>query len=243
MKPMASLEPDLDPGLQARFAADGFINYGRILDDAEIRALSSVVADMCAGASAVPPDHVRYYTAPEQGAQRPRRAQAEMVWQILNAHLFDPVVAKVSVHPRITRIVACLLGAPGEVITSQIITKPAGHGDRIPWHQDSSYWGDRQVVTCWLAIDDATPFNGCMRMIPGSHLGGQRAFTARMFPAIGIELRETDGVDESLQVYVPVPAGCASFHAQGTLHASAGNATDKPRRAIAITYAASAPTP
>ena len=45
-------------------------------------------------------------------------------------------------------------------------------------------------------------------------------------------------VDEDTQVYVPVPAGCASFHHPLTLHASSANTTPDRRRAIAITYQA-----
>ena len=44
--------------------------------------------------------------------------------------------------------------------SSHFICKPSGDGQRVPWHEDSAYWGARlsehEVLTVWLAIDDST---------------------------------------------------------------------------------------
>src|SRR5438309_968787 len=52
--------------------------------------------------------------------------------------------------------------------------KPALHGDEVPWHQDNGYWKLEPpgAASCWIALDDATLENGCMWVIPGSHLVG-----------------------------------------------------------------------
>ncbi len=41
----------------------------------------------------------------------------------------------------------------------------------IPWHQDFDDWPIEPylVISAWIAIDDVTEENGCMRFIPGSH--------------------------------------------------------------------------
>ncbi|MDA3960339.1 MAG: phytanoyl-CoA dioxygenase family protein [Planctomycetota bacterium] len=51
--------------------------------------------------------------------------------------------------------------------------KPARIGGPTPWHQDIGLWRDDNVdaVNAWLAIDPATKVNGCLQMVPGSHLG------------------------------------------------------------------------
>jgi ectoine hydroxylase-related dioxygenase (phytanoyl-CoA dioxygenase family) len=52
---------------------------------------------------------------------------------------------------------------------SQFFEKPP-QGAEIPWHQESYFWGgEKGWVTMWLAVDDATPENGAMRVITGSH--------------------------------------------------------------------------
>jgi ectoine hydroxylase-related dioxygenase (phytanoyl-CoA dioxygenase family) len=67
-------------------------------------------------------------------------------------------------------------------------------------------------------------------MIPGSHLAGQREFSPKGLAGTPVDLLETIGVSAETQVYVPVPAGCASFHHPLTLHASDANTTPNRRR-------------
>jgi len=41
------------------------------------------------------------------------------------------------------------------------------------WHQDFFYVrGDTRVVTAWIPMQDTTYFNGCLSIMPGSHLQG-----------------------------------------------------------------------
>ena len=65
-------------------------------------------------------------------------------------------------------------GAAGPDIVlwgSSVFCKPAGTGRAVPWHQDGHYWPIRPLATtsCWIAFDDATVENGCLRALPGSH--------------------------------------------------------------------------
>ena len=56
-----------------------------------------------------------------------------------------------------------------------IFGKPAGSGKTIPWHRDGEFWPIRPLAntTVWLALDDSTLENGCLRYIPGSHKMGR----------------------------------------------------------------------
>jgi ectoine hydroxylase-related dioxygenase (phytanoyl-CoA dioxygenase family) len=226
---------DLDAELKARYDLDGFVAVGRVLEPELLQRFSDRLDAICDGSVPLPRGIINFHAGlawgPGTGV-----ARRDAVWQILSAHVDDAVVAEVAAAPRILELAEQLLGGRPEVITSQVVAKPARHGAIVPWHQDSSYWGDRRVATCWLAIDDATPENGCMRMIPGSHRQGQQTFTPRRFDGIGQNLLVTDAVAEELELYVPVPAGCATFHSPWTVHASGANTSDKRRRAIAITY-------
>ncbi|MAQ80090.1 MAG: phytanoyl-CoA dioxygenase family protein [Pseudomonadota bacterium] len=49
--------------------------------------------------------------------------------------------------------------------------KPANSGQIIPWHQDALHWPiePKATTTVWIAIDECTKENGCLRFIPGSH--------------------------------------------------------------------------
>jgi ectoine hydroxylase-related dioxygenase (phytanoyl-CoA dioxygenase family) len=223
-------------GWKQRFDVDGFVSFGRILDDARLRELSERIDAICDGTVPVSADCLRFHAGMEWEVDGEKRRDA--IWQIMNLERHDDIVRSVCEAPVIREVIEELLESAAQLWSSQVIMKNAFHGGEIPWHQDSSYWGDERRLTCWLAIDAATPFNGCMRMIPGSHLLGQRAFTPKAFAGMPVDLRETDEVDEDTQVFVPVPAGCASFHHPLTLHASSANTTAERRRAIAITYQA-----
>lgn len=55
----------------------------------------------------------------------------------------------------------------------QILAKRPNSEDAVfAWHQDLAYWpiteADRRTATCWLAIDDSTIENGCMRFVKNS---------------------------------------------------------------------------
>ncbi|KAH8061371.1 phytanoyl-CoA dioxygenase [Aureococcus anophagefferens] len=54
---------------------------------------------------------------------------------------------------------------------------PSHDETEVPWHQDNSYWEPRlwsqQIFTAWVPLVDATPANGCMEYIRGSHKKGQ----------------------------------------------------------------------
>ena len=71
--------------------------------------------------------------------------------------------------------VASVLGSDIILWGGQLFCKPAHTGLEVPWHQDGQYWPITPLATCsvWLAIDDVTIENGCMRYIPGSHQGGE----------------------------------------------------------------------
>ncbi len=110
--------------------------------------------------------------------------------------------------------------------------KPAHFGSPHPWHQDEPYFKDMAVpvVTIWIAVDRATEANGCMQVIPGSHLKGVvERKTHRFFLA-------DDEVDTSGAVHAELePGGALLFHSR-LLHGSGPNRTDKSRRSMICRY-------
>jgi len=76
---------------------------------------------------------------------------------------------------RAARICAELIGETRlRLLFLSCFAKPARHGTATPWHQDQGLWGFwmPNALSCWLAIDECTPENGCLEFIPGSHLEG-----------------------------------------------------------------------
>ena len=139
-------------------------------------------------------------------------------------------------RPRTLDVVAALLGPDVKLYTDQLFFKPAHHGSEVPFHQDSGYWPDWEpkLLTCWVAIDDATLANGCVRVIPGTH---KKQLPHHHFP----NSTQTEGlleseVEVSKEVPVEIRAGSAMFHHSLLIHRSFPNTSDRSRRGLATIY-------
>jgi ectoine hydroxylase-related dioxygenase (phytanoyl-CoA dioxygenase family) len=104
------------------------------------------------------------------------------------------------------------------------------------WHQDAPYWpilAPMTEVSAWVALDDADVDNGCMSMVPGSHLWGNNIdfiHTLKNFEDMPSHFN-----GHEIQVVVcPVKKGEVHFHHALTWHGSHANTSGRPRRAIAL---------
>jgi ectoine hydroxylase-related dioxygenase (phytanoyl-CoA dioxygenase family) len=125
----------------------------------------------------------------------------------------------------------------------QVQFKPPHVGGPTSWHQDHPYWPVIQpadLVSAWVALEDADVENGCMWMVPGSHLwgphkGGTIGTNPDDFsPLPDLSLLPADATIEP--VPCPVRAGQVMFHHCLTWHGSPPNRSGRGRPAIAVHY-------
>jgi non-haem Fe2+, alpha-ketoglutarate-dependent halogenase len=92
-------------------------------------------------------------------------------------------------------------------------------------------------VTAWLAIDDATIENACMRYIPGSQQLGHLTYTLSENDE-GNVLNQTVPGAETLgrPVDVELKAGEISIHSDLLLHGSEANQSTKRRSGLTLRY-------
>jgi ectoine hydroxylase-related dioxygenase (phytanoyl-CoA dioxygenase family) len=143
-------------------------------------------------------------------------------------------------HPAILDMVEQLIGPDLALWNSSFFAKPAGNGKRTPWHQDGEYWPIRPLATCtvWIAVDAATPENGCLRVIRGSHKE-RRLRRHRTVAAPDVTLTEElqpDEYDERLAVDLELAPGQVSLHDVFLLHGSEANTSDRPRRGMTLRF-------
>lgn len=143
-------------------------------------------------------------------------------------------------RPEILDCVEALLGPDIVLWGSQVFCKPARTGRKIPWHQDGKYWPMRPLATvsAWIAIDDATPENGNMRYLPGSHRDG-RVLAHRHNADPGLVLPEEvvpEAIDESLARDDSLRAGEFSLHDVYLIHGSEANRSDHRRAGFVVRY-------
>jgi phytanoyl-CoA hydroxylase len=127
-----------------------------------------------------------------------------------------------------------LLGPDVRLYWNQAVIKPPQRGASFAWHQDTGYVPiePQEYLTCWLALDDTTLENGCIRVIPGSHRWGLQPH--RRDPEIG-DMVGYEGPEEG--VPVPIRRGQVIAFSSLLLHCSGPNTSDGSRRAYVIQYA------
>lgn len=131
-----------------------------------------------------------------------------------------------------------LIGPDIALWNMSFFAKPARDGKRTPWHQDGQYWPIRPLATCtvWIAVDDATTDNGCMRFLPGSHKD-KRLMRHQQCDDDSLTLNqelEASEYDEAQAVDVVLEAGQISLHDVFLAHGSEINTSDRPRRGMTL---------
>lgn len=153
---------------------------------------------------------------------------------------FDPLFRDFAQHPQLLELVRGLIGPRIKVFRDQMLLKPPG-GQAKPLHQDQSYFQvcpENDLVTAWIALDDATEENGCMCYVPTSHKHG--IFEIETDPDKPVHhIPKTNGLALPDPVACPVPAGSIIFHHGCTLHNSADNNTNTWRKALILHFATS----
>jgi hypothetical protein len=85
-------------------------------------------------------------------------------------------IFKIMFDPVLLQAAADILGPNLIMWGAEIFAKPGAVGKATPWHQDSynraikSGTGAERVdsLMVWIAVDDVSPENGCLRFIPGT---------------------------------------------------------------------------
>lgn len=141
-------------------------------------------------------------------------------------------------RPEILDMVNQLIGPDVILWGTTIFGKPAGVGKETPWHQDGDYYPIRplETLTIWMALDDATTENGCMRFIPGSH-SARKIFSHHWEENHDLTINQVcdaEHFDESSAHDLVLEAGQISFHDVYMIHGSRANSTGRRRAAFVV---------
>jgi phytanoyl-CoA hydroxylase len=218
----------------ARYHEDGFLAIGNAFSPDEVREGLAGLTDLIMGRY---PDF--------KGIQFERGARARLASLTLEERQdavrklmwfvgVEPRLNALAAHPRLLALIQRLLGEAPRLFQDMALLKPPG-GREKPWHQDHAYFNfpnGTPVVGVWIALDEATPENGCMRMRPGTHRDG---------PVIHFQRRDWQICDTDQRarpvVAVPLPpGGCLLFDGL-CQHGTPYNPTSERRRAVQFHYA------
>ncbi|SDE85164.1 Ectoine hydroxylase-related dioxygenase, phytanoyl-CoA dioxygenase (PhyH) family [Mucilaginibacter pineti] len=158
-------------------------------------------------------------------------------------HKLSSLIKENLSHPDVIRILKKIVSPNLKCMQSMLFVKAPGKAGQS-WHQDEFYipTRDKSLVGVWIAVDDATEYNGCLWIIPGSHKPG---FMRRRVANLSDEYADVDTVDVSgfypdHQVPVEVSSGSVVFFNGYTLHSSKRNKTKNCFRTALVNHYMSA---
>jgi hypothetical protein len=207
-----------------RYERDGYVILKDLLDDNQKSKLLSWISDI----QSWPPTPGKWMTYYETVAGHETLCRTE------NFLPFHQELRNLLTKGELVRVISELFGTNEEpcVFKEKINYKlPGGAG--FPAHQDApafTHFGQKDHLTLNIAIDSATPENGCLQVSPGNHKNGLYS----QEPTHGGLSKEA----EASINWIPVPLNPGDFLLFSSYlpHRSASNKTETPRRALYVTY-------
>lgn len=157
-------------------------------------------------------------------------------------HFRDARLLDFLLDDAVLNIIEPVIGPNIGLWSSHFISKEPFKGKRTPWHEDSAYWNGRistmeNICTVWLAMDEATPENGCLKVVAGSQSGGfsdydridgaNALFEAEVKPEL---------IDESKVAYLSLQPNHCSLHEARIIHGADANTSPKRRAGYTMRY-------
>lgn len=206
----------------ALFENDGFLIVDDVLTPDEVEALRRACAS---------------HEIQEELRQRDNETRTV---HLLNLAARHPLFLKLARDPRILGRITPLIGSDIQLQHSKLATKPPAKGKgTFAWHQDFAFFPhtNTDLVAVMVMLDDATPENGCMQIVKGSHrLGLLDHVEDGLFTGA---CQESDRwADPSDIANVTPKAGGISIHHALALHGSEANLSGQPRRGLVFQYRA-----
>ncbi len=203
-----------------QFRKDGYFILNNVFTQAEMDELERHIDQF------VEVDDRELQTKGARGISRPNEIS-------FTAHLAeqDPFIFSFVAEQEFVGLMKDLIGNNVSLYWDQSVYKKPETAREFPWHQDNGYIPvePKEYITCWLALEDATIENGCIWVLPGSHLQG---LVEHKDTPIG----KQGYMGDDKGVAVPLQKGSMVVFSSLLLHRSGPNLSDKTRKAYVIQY-------
>ncbi|EDQ87689.1 uncharacterized protein MONBRDRAFT_37877 [Monosiga brevicollis MX1] len=162
---------------------------------------------------------------------------------IINVFYESDVLQRLVFHPRLVdQVLTPVLGEEIRFYNSRCFLKPP-RGLGTAWHRDIEFFDadPNPIINVLVFLDDQTLENGCLRVIPRSHLSAPRGRLDLQaeFPELLVSEQWEKGYSGPLpgEVAMACPAGSLLLVDHFTLHGSSDNMAASTRRMISLGYA------
>ena len=195
---------------------------------------------------------------PDEIHWRPGISREDVTRELCNAWKASDKIQDLVCGEALGRLACLIMGWSSSRIGQDDVLHKPPQSNAVGFHQDGSYISDNflprhnNMLTMWIALDDADEENGALRYVPVSHLwedetsavvadsvaGSSFHVGKKQDPMISLRRaahlagKDMDQVEESV-VTISVPDGQMVVHHQDVWHGSGPNRShNRPRRAI-----------
>lgn len=219
--PMVVKPLTLDPAEVRFYKREGYLMLPGFVDDAALPALREEVFEVLEAHGVLRDSLSRASSEADKLRQCAEYLAGSHLDALINSQATLDVAAQ-------------LIEGPAHRYFPFTAVKAAGGGGVFDFHQDNNYTNHDPAmgsINIWVALVDMTPENGCLQVIPRSHLDGQLPSKSRADDG-----HQVLDVDEDTLVPIRMRAGDAIAFSRWTVHGSGRNHTDQPRLAYALQY-------
>ena len=202
----------------------GYLLVENVLSDVELKTLQTITYELIEKSKDITESNDAYDLDEGHSRHTPRLTRIKL------PHKQDPYFWEVLTQSNVTRVLNDLLGEDTTLITAKLNTKAPGGGQAVEWHQDWAFYPhtNDDLLAFGIMLEDVTPDNGPLMVIPGSHKGPllshkhEGLFCGAVHP-------DDPLFEQEKAVTLTGKAGSMTVHHVRTLHGSAPNMSDKNR--------------
>lgn len=226
--------PDTDQ--IARYRRDGFLVLRGVLGPKLVAACIEAIGGLAAGRLPLTETQIGF----ENGVDPTKLAPEERQDHIRKFAYYvgdSPALMRAAMAQPLHAALDGLLGVGRVLFQDMALIKPPRIGGQKDWHQDAAYFrvsDARLIVGSWIALDPAGRDNGCMQVIPGSHLLGPAPHVPMLDPN-ECHIRR-DLIHAERSVAIELAPGDALIFSSLLHHYTAPNTSGLRRRALQFHY-------
>jgi len=200
-----------------RFWKEGYLVFERLIPETDLEHYMTVFNEMVQNANDLE-DHTGAYFLELDTNNRPIPQKLHKVQGVCVA---EPRILAIAGQKEILDRVEEFTGPNIDVFGTKFFPKLPGGGTSTNWHQDNFYFGTNssKIISCGIYLQDADEENGCLQVIPGSHIEKR---ILEHSPQSGRHGSWTH-VDDTLRKTLPVPAGSVVIFSANLLHGAVDN--------------------
>jgi ectoine hydroxylase-related dioxygenase (phytanoyl-CoA dioxygenase family) len=217
------------------YGRDGYVAIPHVIDAARLAELRTLTDEFVERSRTVTKSDALFDLDPRHSAVQP------VLRRIKNPADNDPLYRWVAFESPIPDIVAELLGPNVKFHHSKLNLKGSHVGAPVEWHQDAAFYphSNDDVLAVGLLLDDATPDNGALSVLPGSHHGPIHTHYDAAGRFVGcMQAADISRLDRGDHVLLALPAGSIHIHHYRLVHWSAPNISASERRLLINSYSA-----